>query len=71
MIEAIEFKTKIKNGKIEIPKRFKNKLGNTVKVIVLSESSQKGHDILDELLNRPLEIENFSPLTRAEIYERN
>jgi hypothetical protein len=71
MIEAIEFKAKIKNGKIEIPKKYKEKITNTVRVIVLSESSKKDPDIIDDLLNKPIEIENFSPLNRDEIYERN
>lgn len=71
MIKAIEFKARVKNGKIEIPKRYKNKIANNVRVILFSESSQKGRDIIDDLLNNPIKIDNFSPLTREEIYERN
>ena len=71
MIEAIEFKTKIKNGKIEIPKKYRNKIKNTVKVIVMTESLEKSHDIIDELLSNPIKMDHFSPLTREEIYERN
>ena len=70
-MEAIEFRARVKDGKIEIPRRFKNKIANNVKVIVFSESSQKYRDIIDDLLNNPIKIDDFSPLTREEIYERN
>ena len=36
-MEAIEFKSKIKNGIIRIPEKYKQKTGNTVKVIIISE----------------------------------
>jgi len=40
-MEAIEFKSKIKNGIIQIPKKYKQKnKDNTVKVIVITEKKQ-------------------------------
>ena len=72
---AVEFKTKIKNGMIELPKRLKGTFTDTVKVIILKEDSSTlqintGPDIIDRLLASPLEIKGFQPLKRDEIYAR-
>ena len=69
-MEAIEFKTKIKNGVIQIPDKYKRIIGNTVKVIVISEKRTKQADIIDELLATPIRSKDFSPFLREEIYER-
>ena len=74
---AIEFRTKIKNGIIELPRRFKNSITDTVKVIILKEESpsletgEKTYpDMIERLLESPLEIKGFHPLRRDEIYAR-
>ena len=67
---AIEFKSKIKNGVIEIPREYRNKLKETVKVILLAEEKEAAFNTIDKLLDSPLKVENFVPLTREEIYER-
>ena len=69
-MEAIEFRTKIKNGIIQIPKKYKQKIGNTVKVIIMSEQKAKQADIIGELLKNPIKLKDFSPFSREEIYER-
>jgi hypothetical protein len=69
-MEAIEFKTKIRNGTIQIPKKFKQRTGNTVKVIIISEQGTKQADIIDKLLANPIKSKDFSPFLREEIYER-
>lgn len=69
-MEAIEFKTKIKNGTIQIPKKYKQKIGNTVKVIIITEKKAKQADIIDNLLANPIKLKDFSPFLREEIYER-
>ena len=69
-MEAIEFKTKIKNGNIRIPEKFHKIINSTVKVILITEQDPKEGDIIDKLLENPMEIENFSPFSRKEIYER-
>ncbi len=69
-MEAIEFKTKIKNGTIQIPKKYKQKIGNTVKVIIIAEQKEKQADIIDELLKKPIKLKDFSPYLREEIYVR-
>jgi hypothetical protein len=70
-MEAIEFKTKIKNGTIQIPKKYKQKIGNTVKVIIMTEQQERQADIIDKLLTNPVKLEKFSPLLREEVYERD
>jgi len=69
-MEVIEFKSKIKNGIIQIPKKYKQKIGNTVKVIVITEKKAKQADIIDKLLANPIKLKDFSPFLREEIYER-
>ena len=69
---AAEFKTKIKNGMIIIPEKYRESLNKNVKVIVLSEEKESNTaDMIDNLLNTPLKINNFEPLNREEIYERS
>ena len=74
---AVEFRTKIKDGIIELPKRFKESFTDTVKVIILKEESsthsdreKSGPDMIVRLLASPLEIKGFHPLKRDEIYTR-
>jgi hypothetical protein len=69
-MEAIEFKTKIKNGVIHVPERYRKKNGEKVKVILISEKSSKQTDIIDGLLSNPIKIQNFLPLGREEIHDR-
>ena len=67
---AIEFQTKVQNGQIEIPAEFKDRLIGCVHVIVLAEEQRAKATLLDQLLANPIKLENFVPLTREEIYER-
>jgi len=69
-MEAIEFKAKIKDGIIRIPDKFKQKNGNTVKVIIISEKTPEESDMIDALLSNPLKLNDFSPLSRDEIYDK-
>lgn len=70
-MQAIEFKTKIKNGMIIVPEKYRKTLKENVKVIVLSEENEVSTaDIIDRLMDSPLKIQNFQPMNREEIYER-
>lgn len=72
LIYAFEFRAKPENGRIEIPAEYKDKITGTVHVIVLSQEKSAGAaDLIDRLLEHPLEIENFAPLSREEVYERS
>jgi len=76
MLNTIEFKAKIKQGIIEIPKEYQQQLSelNEVQVIVTQQvtnttsQAQKTKDILDDLTENPIEINGF--LSRDEIYDR-
>ena len=69
---AIEFRARIKNGVIEIPKKFRRKLKDNVKVILLTEyMMDTSSDIIEELLESPLKITDFKPYKREEIYDRS
>ncbi len=77
---AIEFRTKIKNGTIEIPReyhdRLRNRAGEDVRVIVLTgeysrvETAEEGTNLIEELLTAPLQIPDFVPLNREEAHDR-
>jgi len=69
-MEAFEFKTKIKNGIIQIPKKFTQKESSAVRVIILTDHKSKHVDMVDELLKHPVKVIGFTPFSRDEIYER-
>ena len=69
-MEAIEFRTKIKNGTIQIPKKYTQKIGNTVKVIILCDHISTPVDLVDELLKNPIRITDSKPISRDKIYDR-
>ena len=70
-MHAVEFRAKIKNGMIEIPSQYKDKLKDIVRVIILTDENEPTTNRIDQLLVSPLQVKNFKPLSRAEIYERN
>ncbi len=67
---AVEFKTKIKDGIIIIPDKYRKDLKENVKVIVLTEKKSQTSDIIERLLNFPLKISDFKPMNREEIHDR-
>jgi hypothetical protein len=70
MMHAVEFQATIKDGIIEIPEEYRDELGEQVRVIVLSNEKSSRPNLIDQLLERPWQIEGLKPLTRDEIYER-
>lgn len=74
---AVEFKATVKNGAIEIPKRFCSEISDSVKVIVLMEHRKKRRsdlqaaDAVSSLLTHPLHLPGFTPLSREECHERH
>lgn len=66
---AIEFETFIEGNFVKLPTAYAKPLAGPVKVIVLQEEPRaETSTLIDELLAQPLEIPNFVPLSRAEIY---
>jgi hypothetical protein len=69
MLDALEFQTKIQNGLIPIPDKYKQELGegDDIQVIVLvKKKSSVKKDIIDELTENPVQVNGV--LTREEIY---
>ena len=46
------------------------KIGNTAKIIVITEKKTEHPDIIDNLLANPIRLKGFSPFLREEIYDR-
>ncbi len=71
MVNALEFKTKIKQGMIEIPPEYQQNIqeGSDVKVIILSEEKTKQR-LMDQLAENPISVKGWNKLTRDEIHER-
>jgi len=70
-MRTIEFRTKIKNGIIHIPAKFKGKVADDVQVILIAQSEKNNQlDIIDELMANPLKVAGFKPMTRDEANAR-
>jgi len=68
-MKTIEFQAKVKDGKIEIPRQYRGKIAQQVRVIVLIEEKPKREsDFIDHLLRHPVRVKGFHPLNREEIY---
>ena len=67
----LEFTTKVKRGQIEIPPEYQQQLqdGDTVKVTIATNSFSTTGAIA-QLINNPIPVKNFIPLTRDEAHER-
>jgi hypothetical protein len=70
-MQAIEFQAVIKNGVIEIPRRYLRNLSNRVRVILLIEQTpETTANFIDQLIAQSVRVQGFRPLTRKEIYAR-
>ena len=67
---AVEFQAKVKNGAIEIPQEYRARFKERVRVILLAEEESMAVNFIDDLLQNPVHIPGFKPLTRDEIYDR-
>ena len=68
---TVEFHAKIKDGTIHIPAKYRRNLKEKVRVILVSEEERKKtSNFLRELLDSPVKIANFKPLSRDEAYVR-
>ena len=68
----IKFQAKVNQGKIEIPEIYQDNLQmvEMVEIIIPDSLKNVSSGIIDRLLEHPLEIQDFTPLSRDEIYER-
>ena len=64
--KTVEFQATVKNGIIEIPAQYRDQLKQRVRVIVLAEPDDKTGNLIDQLLETPLHVKGFKPLTRED-----
>ena len=71
-MEAVKFNAKIKNGTIRIPPSHIKELEGEAEVIVLKRERSKrdGTGKIHQLMDNPIKVKNFVPLTREEANER-
>ena len=72
-MRAIAFETTIKQGMIQIPSYYQEKLeeNQTVKIVILTEDDLTNQmNEIDYLLDHPIKVDQISPLTRDEIHEK-
>jgi hypothetical protein len=70
-MHAVEFRTTVSNGTIEIPPEHRGELSGLVKVRVEPVDSPAGvRNLIDELIARPVRRPGFRPLTREEAHAR-
>lgn len=68
---TVEFQAQIKNGTIEIPEAYRSHFKERVRVILLAEEESPTMTLIDQLLQHPVKVPGFKPLTREEMYERS
>lgn len=73
MLRAVEFQTFVKNGMIEVPREYRKRLSQRVRVTVLAEEDRTAQSatLIDDLLLNPIKIEGFTPLTQDEAHARD
>ncbi len=69
-MSIIEFRATVKNGVIKIPRKYLRNLTTRVRVILFAEQSKSTKNFIDQLLEHPVRVQGFRPLTREEIYAR-
>lgn len=68
---TVQFETKVKNGVIQIPKKYQGKFNDNVRVILKVEAKKTAaNNYLDQLMANPVKVKNFKHLTREQIYVR-
>jgi len=70
-MQAVEFRTSVKDGTIQVPEEFRSRIRGPVRVILLTDEPEDTRpNMIDNLLEHPLNIDDFVPLSRNQIYER-
>jgi hypothetical protein len=67
----IKFQAKVNQGKIEIPEIYQNDLQmvETIEIIIPNPPESSSLGIIHRLIKNPIEIQDFTPLKREEIYD--
>jgi len=68
---TVQFQARIKNGVIQVPKRYQGKFNNTVRVILKAEVKKvPTKNYLDQLMANPVKVKHFQRLTREQAFSR-
>ncbi len=72
-MSVITFKAPIKNGVGEISEESKKALLGTdqVEITILAQLNTAQTGLIAELIEHPVKVEDFTPLTREEAHNRN
>ena len=72
MLYAVEFTTQIQDGVIEVPEAHRERFKDNVRVILLAEEEMhEDGDMISKLLAHPLNVPDFTPLTREDAHARS
>lgn len=73
-MQAIEFETQLSHGAIPVPESLHLIDGRRVRVLLLLEEIEdrtvESHDAIADLLDNPMVLDDFQPLTREQVHER-
>ena len=71
-MSKIKFTAKVNQGNIEIPQQYQEAIQEveTIEIIINRQTVSSNQGIIQRLLNNPIKIQNFVPLTRDEVHEQ-
>jgi len=73
-MQAIEFESQLFQGAIPVPESLHLVDGRRVRVLLLLEEMEErtveSRDAIADLLDNPMMLDNFQPLTREQAHER-
>lgn len=73
-MQAIEFESRLSHGAIPVPESLHLVEGRRVRVLLLLEEMEEYpvefHDAITDLLDNPMVLDDFQPLTREQAHER-
>ena len=73
-MQAIEFESQLSHGAIPDPESLHLVEGRRVRVLLLLEEVEEYpvefHDAITDLLDNPMVLDDFQPLTREQAHER-
>jgi hypothetical protein len=67
---TVDFEAEVNNGTIEIPEIYRDRVRDRVHVILQVDEPKRDKDFIDELLEQPVNVPGFQPLSRDASYER-
>ncbi|NNJ13474.1 hypothetical protein EKD04_024420 [Chloroflexales bacterium ZM16-3] len=69
-MSQIEFETMIDKGAITVPSEYRGRIHGRVRVIIITDDGDDDIDMIEYLMQHPLNVADATPLTRDEIYDR-